>query len=166
MNSIISSTVNSIIYRQIFPFEVEAVSLLAGEAFDQFVAPHYSAEGVIEFHRYASAEALSERHQSGYLTLVAEQVGELAGMLHLRKPHHISMFFVRSSSQRSGIARGLLAAVSALIGEKDGELTVNASPNAVFAYQQLGFCVTGVEQCRRGIRFKPMQRLLTISRPA
>ena len=157
---------SSIIYRRIFPSEVVAVSLLASETFDQFVAPHYSAEGVTEFHRYACAEALSERHQSGYFTLVAEQAGELAGMLHLREPHHISMFFVRSSSQRSGIARGLLAAVSALIGEKENELTVNASPNAVYAYQQLGFSVTGVEQCKRGIRFVPMQRLLTISRTA
>ena len=134
------------------------MSSLAREAFDQFVAPHYQTEGVVEFHRYASVEALSKRHKSGYSTLVAENSGELVGMLHLREPCHVSMLFVRSSGQRGGIARGLLAAAGALAGDAKCEFTVNSSPNAVSAYERLGFRVTGSEQCVRGIRFVPMQR--------
>ena len=90
------------------------MSSLAGEVFDQFVAPHYQTEGVAEFHRYASVEALSQRHESGHITLVAEHSGELVGMLHLRKPCHVSMLFVQPSRQRGGIGRGLLAAAGAL----------------------------------------------------
>jgi len=41
--------VSSIIYRQIHPSETAAVSSLAREVFDQFVAPHYQTEGVAEF---------------------------------------------------------------------------------------------------------------------
>jgi predicted N-acetyltransferase YhbS len=151
--------VSAIIYRQLHPSETAAVSNLAREVFDQFVASHYRTEGVAEFHRYASAEALSQRHQSGYITLVAEHSGKLAGMLHLREPRHVAMLFVRSSRQRGGIARGLLAAAGTFAGDSDCEFTVSSSPNAVSAYERLGFSVTGPEQCINGIRFIPMQRL-------
>jgi GNAT superfamily N-acetyltransferase len=153
-----SPIVSSIIYRQIQPSETATVSSLACEVFDQFVAPHYQTEGVAEFHRYASVEALSLRHNSGYITLVAEDSGELVGMLHLREPRHVSMLFVRSSRQRGGIARALLAAAEAYC-ETDCEFTVSSSPNAVSAYERLGFCIIGPEQCVHGIRFMPMQRL-------
>ena len=158
----ISPIVSSIIYRQIHPSETAAVSSLAREVFDQFVAPHYQTEGVAEFHRYASAEALSQRHKSGHITLVAEHSGELVGMLHLREPRHVSMLFVQSSRQRGGIARGLLAAAD----DANCEFTVNSSPNAVSAYERLGFRITGSEQCVHGIRFIPMQRLSPNDRSA
>ena len=135
------------------------MSSLAREVFDKFVALHYQTEGVAEFHRYASVEALSQRHKSGHITLVAEHSGELVGMLHLREPRHVSMLFVQSSRQRDGIARGLLAAAGTLAGDTDCEFTVNSSPNAVSAYERLGFRITGSEQCVHGIRFVPMQRL-------
>jgi GNAT superfamily N-acetyltransferase len=158
----ISAIVSSIIYRQIDLSETAAVSSLAREVFDQFVAPHYQAEGVAEFHRYASAKAFSQRHKSGHITLVAEHSGELVGMLHLREPRHVSMLFVQSSRQRSGIARALLASA----GDANCEFTVNSSPNAVPAYERLGFRVTGSEQCVHGIRFVPMQRLSANDRNA
>jgi GNAT superfamily N-acetyltransferase len=128
---------------------------LAREVFDQFVAPHYQTDGVAEFHRYASADALSQRHAAGHTTYVAEQAGELVGMLHLREPRHVAMLFVQSSLQRRGIARALLATA----GDANCEFTVNSSPNAVVAYERLGFRVTGPEQCVHGIRFTPLQRL-------
>ncbi len=99
---------SSIVYRQIEPFETAAVATLAREVFDQFVAPHYQPDGISEFHRYASADALSQRHGLGHVTLVAEHSGELVGMLHLRNLCHVSMLFVRPSFQhkarRSGTA--------------------------------------------------------------
>ena len=55
---------NSIIYREIEPLEIAAVAPLAREVFDQFVAPDYQPDGVSEFYRYASAAALSQRHES------------------------------------------------------------------------------------------------------
>lgn len=149
---------SSIIYRRIHPSETAAVSTLARAVFDQFVAPHYEAEGVAEFHRYASAEAFSQRHESGHITLVAEDSGKLFGMLHLREPSHVSMLFVQSSFQRRGIARGLLAAAGALADNADCELTVSSTPNAVSAYECLGFRVAGPEQYVNGIHFVPMQR--------
>ncbi len=149
---------SSIIYRQIEPFETVAVATLAREVFDQFVAPDYQPDGILEFHRYASADALSQRHDSGHVTLVAEHSGELVGMLHLRNLCHVSMLFVRPSFQHKGVGRGLLTAAGALVGDADCEFTVNSSPNAVSAYEHLGFHTVGAEQCIRGIRFIPMRR--------
>jgi GNAT superfamily N-acetyltransferase len=150
--------VSSIIYRQIEPFETAAVATLAREVFDQFVAPHYQPDGILEFHRYASANALSQRHDSGHVTLVAEHSSELVGMLHLRNLCHVSMLFVRPSFQHKGVGRGLLTAAGTLVGDADCEFTVNSSPNAVSAYEHLGFHSIGAEQCIRGIRFIPMRR--------
>ena len=149
---------NSTIYRQIESFETAEVAVLAREVFDQFVAPHYQPDGISEFHRYASADALSQRHESDHVTLVAEHSGELVGMLHLRKPRHVAMLFVRSSFQHKGIGRKLLAAAAALVDERDCEFTVNSSPNAVPAYEHLGFHVIAAEQCVHGIRFISMRK--------
>lgn len=151
---------NSIIYRQIEPFETAAVAALACKVFEEFVAPYYQPDGVSEFRRYASADALSKRNESDHVTLVAEHSGELVGMLHLRKPSHIAMLFVQSSWQHRGIGRGLLAAAGALVHDADREFTLNSSPNAISAYEQLGFRTTGAEQCVHGIRFIPMQKQL------
>lgn len=156
-----SPLVRSTTYRPIHPSEVAAVSSLARTVFDQFVAPHYQTEGVAEFHRYASPAAFSQRHESGHITLVAEDSGKLVGMLHLREPCHISMLFVHSSFQRRGIGRGLLAAAGTLAGDRACVFTVSSSPNAVSAYERLGFRVAGPEQCVHGIRFLPMQRFPT-----
>lgn len=155
MNETMSLIVSSLIYRQIESSETAAAATLAREVFDQFVAPYYVPEGVSEFHRYASADALSQRHVSGHVTYVAERDGELVGMLHLRESCHVAMLFVQSSFQRNGIARALLASADAA----NRDFTVNSSPNAVAAYERLGFRVTGSEQCVHGIRFIPMQRL-------
>jgi hypothetical protein len=48
----------------------------------------------------------------------------------------------------------------------DCEFTVSSSPNAVSAYERLGFRITGSEQCVHGIRFVPMQRLSLKDRSA
>jgi GNAT superfamily N-acetyltransferase len=150
--------VSSIIYRQIEPFETAAVATLAREVFDQFVAPHYQPDGILEFHRYASANALSQRQDSGHVTFVAEYLGELIGMLHLGNLCHVAMLFVRPSFQHKGVGRGLLSSAGALVGDADCEFTVNSSPNAISAYEHLGFHAIGAEQCIRGIRFIPMRR--------
>jgi len=156
--------VSSIIYRQIEPFETAAVATFARQVFDEFVAPYYQPEGILEFHRYVSADALSQRHDSGHVTLLAEHAGELVGMLHLRDLCHVSMLFIRPFFQRRGIGRGLLTAAGALVGDADCEFTVNSSPNAVSAYEHLGFHTIGAEQCIRGIRFILMRRQRQSSR--
>src|SRR5205823_14401161 len=101
-------------------------------------------------------------HLSGHATYIGERGGKLVGMLHLRAPSHVAMLFVHPSFQRTGVARALLASA----GDANCKFTVNSSPNAVAAYERLGFRVTGSEQCVHGIRFIPMQRLSANDRNA
>ena len=88
-------------------------------------------------------------------------------MLHLREPCHVSMLFVQASRQRGGVGEwAARSPAGALAGDTDCEFTVSSSPNAVSAYERLGFCIPGSEQCLYGIRFVPMQRLLHNDRNA
>jgi GNAT superfamily N-acetyltransferase len=139
--------------------ELEAVSQLACEVFCEFIAPLYSPGGTQEFLHFAKAEAWRERHQSGHLTWVAEIDGQLAGTIHLRNGTHVAMLFVRAQHQRSGVGRSLvqLAVAQARALQPPPKLmTVNSSPNAVPAYERMGFLPVGPEQTINGIRFVPM----------
>ncbi len=80
-------------------------------------------------------------------------------MIEVRDSNHISLFFVEGRLQRQGIAKELLRrALEIRIHNQAGmaKLTVNSSPNAVGAYQTMGFKIEGSKQTKNGIRFVPM----------
>ena len=147
-------------YRLLRDSEVEAASELARRVFDEFVANQYSVEGQEEFRRYATLDALRERHRAGSLTFAAERDGRLIGMLHLGNGNHIHMLFVERSSQRQGVGRRLIDAAKeyALARQPPARvLTVGATPNAIDAYRRMGFVPVGNEQVLKGIRYIPME---------
>jgi len=150
---------NAVRIRPATDSDLDAVSQLAIRVFKEFVAPFYAQEGRDEFHRYAQAEMILERHGREHRTLIAELEGHLIGMAHLRHSNHLAMLFIASGYQRSGVGRRLLDAAVDMALRHDSSttrITVNSSPNAVEAYRRLGFCPTGPEQTERGIRFLPM----------
>jgi GNAT superfamily N-acetyltransferase len=139
--------------------ELQAVSKLACEVFCESIRPPYSPEGTQEFLRYAAPEAWRERQQSGHLTWVAEIEGQLVGTIHLRNGNHVAMLFVRAQHQRSGVGRSLVQVATAqarTLQPPPKFMTVNSSPNAVPAYERMGFLPVGPEQTINGIRFVPM----------
>jgi ribosomal protein S18 acetylase RimI-like enzyme len=142
--------------RPMHPDEEHALAALARRVFDAHVAPGYSAEGRDSYHRYADGDAMRARAVNHRLW-VAERDGEAVGMLEVRNASHVSMLFVDSGLQRSGIARQLLQAA---FGPEDAwpALTVFSAPDAVDAYARLGFEATSAEQETDGIRFVPMRR--------
>ena len=128
--------------------------------FHEHIAPLYSPGGAAEFRRYVSPDAQLTRLASDHVLLVAEadQAGIL-GVAEIRKPSHLSMFFVRTDHQRKGIGRALLNEVVARCAATSppaSELTVHASPNSFNAYRQLGFVPDSPEREQNGIRFVPM----------
>ncbi|MCL5108645.1 MAG: GNAT family N-acetyltransferase [Chloroflexi bacterium] len=101
--------------------------------------------------------------------LLAEARDQVVGAVEVRENRHISLLFVEGRLQRRGIARSLLkAAVGICLMAAPGvrELTVNASPNAVLAYERLGFTPAGPEQTVNGIRFIPMALALPVAQAA
>ena len=139
--------------------EYQEVSNLVLEVFDIDVAPLYIEEGIDVFHSYAQAEAMRERVSTGHIILVAESEGKLVGAAEVRDYSHLSLLFVDRQSQRNGIGRMLLLEVLRMCRVHNPGLmamTVNSSPNAVEAYERLGFLATSSLQRLDGIDFVPM----------
>jgi hypothetical protein len=139
--------------------EYQEVSDLVLEVFDLDVAPLYIAEGIEVFHSYAGAEAMRKRVGTGHTILVAELEGKLVGAAEVRDFNHLSLLFVDRQSQRNGIGRMLLLEVLRMCRAHNpghNVMTVNSSPNAVEAYERLGFLTTSALQRKDGIDFIPM----------
>ncbi len=139
--------------------EEPAVCELVLSVFDKCVGPSFSPEGVSEFKRFVTVEALSDRKDKGGIVFVACSSSQgILGMIELRKPAHICMFFVNDALHRRGLGRELLArARDHCLGWGQSEMTVNSSPNALAAYERLGFSPTEPEKILNGIRFRPMR---------
>ena len=85
--------------------------------------------------------------------------GELAGVMCLRAPCHISLAFVAARYQRRGVGKALMGALLEHVKRAlpdARQVTVNSSPYGAPFYRALGFCDTDREQCVTGIRFIPM----------
>ncbi len=153
-------TDQTVIYRSMNDGEERAVCRLVARVFADFVAVLYSPQGVREFLAYAADfDQLRERLQNNHFVLVAETQGRIVGAIEVRNCDHISLLFVEGELQRKGIGNGLWrrALVSCLANRPEvAKITVNSSPNAVEAYQKLGFQLDGLEQTENGIRFIPM----------
>lgn len=138
------------------PHDAPTAAALVLASFDACVAPHYAPQGRHTFHDFANADQLAKRlrgESRGWLA--TGDAGTAVGFLEAID-RHICMLFVRPGYQRGGIGRQLLAAALAELGE--GPLTVNASPNAVPAYERLGFVPLGPEREENGIVYVPMRR--------
>ena len=149
--------------RRMRPGDEQRVSLLIREVFMDFVAPHYSEDGVKEFLSYITPERLEERMQSNHVGFLAELGEILVGVLEIRRYEHITLLFVEGQYQQRGIAAELLRkAVEFAKRNKPGlnAFTVNSSPNAVAAYRKLGFTQAEPEQIQHGIRYIPMELAL------
>lgn len=129
--------------------------------FNHSVAPLMDAEGVPHFIDYVSFEAWQQRQREGHRTWLARLDKRVVGVAHVRDGTHLSLLFVDRRHQGQGVARALIAALVKTLSVD--RLTVNASPNAVEAYQHLGFVAQGPEDKKSGIRYTPM--LLTLNRP-
>ena len=154
--------------RQMKSTEEERVCDLIQRVFNEFVAIHYSQAGLQEFLRYIDPVLLAKRIQSNHFILLAELGEELAGMIEVRHWNHISLLFVDNRFHRRGIARELIGKaleISKCECLELSDVTVKSSPNAVEAYEKLGFQVQGSERTEHGIRFVPMKMHLCNGMP-
>lgn len=93
-----------------------------------------------------------------FVYLLAEIDAEMVGFIAMRDGSRLFNLFVQLSKLRLGIARALwlhaLNHVSRLSGV--GEVTVNASVNAVPVYRAFGFKEVGPAIQQHGVKFVPM----------
>ncbi len=132
----------------------EALSLV-WEVFCRFEAPEYSEEGIAEFRGF-----LDNEEEIGKLDFYGafDKASDIVGALAMRKPSHISLFFVKDEYHRQGIGRQLFEKMlSDYQLQGIGMFTVNSSPYAVEVYRRLGFEPTDEECITNGIRYTPMK---------
>jgi ribosomal protein S18 acetylase RimI-like enzyme len=141
------------------PEDVPQVSDLIVRVFDEFIAPEYVVEGVREFLKYVTPEALLKRSQADHFALVATESDQIVGMIEIRHNDHISLLFVDKAFQGRGIARELWQRALGICRSNQPELkqvTVNSSPYAVPIYEKLGFQPQGEQRVTNGIAYVPM----------
>jgi len=147
------------------PGEEREVIDLVVRVFTEFVSPEYSQEGIREFMKYARADYLAKRVTEGNFVMLVEAGQAIIGVIEIRENSHIALLFVEESFQRKGIGKKLVRKAVELCQERNPDIqhiTVNSSPNALTAYQKIGFKATGNERTIHGIRFIPMK--LSISK--
>lgn len=147
------------IYRPMRPGEEAVVVDLVLNVFSEFVAPRYSEEGVTEFKKFVTADALAKRVRAGDIVLLALSGRRIIGMIEVSENHHIALLFVQKSHQRRGIGGKLIRMSTEMCLQRQPDIrsiTVNSSPNAFAAYQQLGFEAEENEKVVNGIRFIPL----------
>jgi GNAT superfamily N-acetyltransferase len=150
---------NQLTFRLMNPGEEENVIDIVSSVFDEFVAPQDSAEGIAEFYKYVNVKTLIERSKINHFTIIAEQSDEVLGVIEIRNDNHISLFFIKRPFQRKGIGRQLLHRVIDVCYRNNPglqKITVHATPNAVQAYEKMGFVIEDIEQCVNGIKYVPM----------
>ncbi|WP_169307380.1 GNAT family N-acetyltransferase [Chitiniphilus eburneus] len=136
-----------------------AMVALVHRVFLESVAPYQSEAGIACFIAQITPEALAEHAVNGQASWLAFADGVAIGALHRRGGDHLSLLFVDPPWQRRGVGRALIANA-----ERDAPLrTVNASLNAIGAYERYGFAALGPARERDHIRYVPMKRTADVT---
>ena len=141
------------------PDDETGVEALVQSVFDEFVAPEYSNHGITAFKEIINAGSFTERLRSGNLIILAISESKIIGIIEMRLYSHIALLFVEKSFQKKGVAQELCLRAFELCRKLNPdlqEITVNSSPNALGAYQRIGFIPTDDEKEENGMRFTPM----------
>jgi GNAT superfamily N-acetyltransferase len=139
--------------------ETDVVELVLN-VFSEFVAPHFSNDGVLEFKKFVNEESIAERFHSGNPIIVALIENQIIGVVEIRDNSHIALFFVGKPFQKKGVAKKMFCEAIKICRERNPDInkfTVNSSPNAYAAYQSFGFKGENVIKTVNGIRFIPME---------
>ena len=167
------------------PEEWEEVMHLVWSVFKEFHAADYGKEGTDSFLEFITDETLRQYFLRGkYPVFVAlcrdSEDGEdrIVGMISLRENNFISLLFVKTGLQYSGIGTRLVDRAIEYVrpdGEdaeidrdksedyrynrlSDGSVTVNSAPNAVGFYKKLGFYATDGFKENSGVTYLPMKK--------
>ncbi|AWH49804.1 GNAT family N-acetyltransferase [Stenotrophomonas sp. SAU14A_NAIMI4_5] len=136
------------------PDDLAAISAICMAAFHEAVAPSLSAQGVATFTQVAAADAFAERLQGDNHILIAEQDGDIVGVIELKEGRHLAMLFVDPACQGQGIGHALLQAVLPQL--RTPAMSVRASLNAVPTYQRYGFVIDGEIGEFNGLVYQPL----------
>ena len=141
--------------------EIEEVSLLIRELFDEFIGFDYRQKGKDTFLDYIDPENIKNRFdKENHQFIIAKDENKIIGIIEVRDFNHISLLFVDKSYHQQGIAKTLFQKVIAIClkhNPKLAEIEVNSSLYAAEIYKKLGFEKTDNRQEKDGIIYIPMR---------
>jgi ribosomal protein S18 acetylase RimI-like enzyme len=117
------------------------ISTLVHDLAGKYIVHEFSEEGASRLLESMSVAAIRTYLESGYRYHVAEENGELAGVIAIRDNRHLYHLFVSECFQGKGVARRLWesAKAASLDAGNPGVFTVNSSRYAVGLYEKFGF---------------------------
>jgi GNAT superfamily N-acetyltransferase len=126
---------------------------------ERYIAHEFSPEGAANLLASMETEAICGYFESGYEYHVAEEEGELVGVVGVRDNSHLYHLFVADESRGRGVARRLwqVARDACRRAGSAGEFTVNSSRFAVGMYRKLGFVEIGPPETKDGVTAIPMK---------
>lgn len=150
--------------RMAYESEWEDAMALAWKTFLKFEGEDYSEQGIRSFEEFIADPMLKRMFRLGaYQMFLAFHESRVVGMITLRNGFHISLLFVDAEYHRQGIGRLLMNRLCSYLRTEMGmyKVTVNASPYGLAFYQRLGFLALGEEMEADGIRYTPMEMILS-----
>jgi GNAT superfamily N-acetyltransferase len=117
------------------------ISALVHDLAKEFIAHELSEEAASLLLGSMDEYSIKRYIESGYRYHVAEENGELAGVVAVRDSNHLYHLFVSKRFQSQGLARRLweVAKTASLRTGNPGLSTVNSSLCAVSMYEKFGF---------------------------
>jgi GNAT superfamily N-acetyltransferase len=153
--------VNNILIDELETAEINYVSNMINDIFDEFVGKDYSEEGNDSFKDYIKPQNILTRiNEKNCKFFTAKYGDEIIGILEIKNRDHISLFFVKKEFLGKGIGKKLLKYyLRSIRNENSGikTVTVNSSIYAEKIYSKLGFIKTNEIQEKDGIKYIPME---------
>jgi GNAT superfamily N-acetyltransferase len=148
--------------------DAAAISVLIAPLAEKFITHEFSETGARCLLGSLTPEAIRGYLASGFRYHVAEDNGQLLGVVGTRDNRHLYHLFVAEPAQGRGLARALWAVAKQACQDAGhaGEFTVNASQGAVGFYEKLGFERAGEDAVRNGVIAVPMRRCERTASPA
>jgi GNAT superfamily N-acetyltransferase len=155
---------NNIIFDELKIDEINKVSNMINNVFNEFVGIDYSENGKKTFKDYITPKNILERFNNKTSQFyVAKYINDIIGILEIKNKDHISLFFVKKEYHGKGIGKKLFDNyIKTLKQDNNGikVITVNSSFFAENIYSKMGFIKTNEIQEKDGIKYIPMENKL------
>jgi predicted GNAT family N-acyltransferase len=154
---------NNIIFCEMNINDINNVSNMVNNVFDEFVGIDYSENGKKTFKDYIDSKNILERYNKTSNFYIAKCNDEIIGILEIKNKDHVSLFFVKREFHGKGIGKRLFDNyIRTLKQENNGikTITVNSSFFAEKIYSKMGFIKIDEIQERDGIKYIPMENKL------
>jgi len=141
--------------------EIDFVSNMVDNIFNEFVGKYYSVEGNNTFKDYIKPQNILKRvtdKSSQFFTVKINN--EIVGIMEIKNKDHISLLFIKKEFHGKGIGKYLFEHYLNKTKRENIEIkiiTVNSSIYAEKIYSKLGFIKTNEIQEKDGIKYVPME---------